>query len=124
MSFTTNANYSFIISLNEKNIYMCVKCLDQVYESNVDQKELQLPFELENIYIIINNCFKGEAGYSTDINFSSGLLKLTFNAIVGGFLKINFDAILREKIKKYDTLVKKTRVTPNVKSRLFKKFYM
>ena len=125
MSFTTElSNYSILTSLNERNIY--IKCIDQVnficYESNVDQKELRLQFELANIYNIINNCFKGETGYSVNFNVSSGILKLTFNTLVGGFLKINFEAILREKIlsndgqltmnfnkieQKYEALVKK-----------------
>lgn len=125
MSFTTElSNYSILTSLNERNIY--IKCIDQVnficYESNVDQKELRLQFELANIYNIINNCFKNETGYSVNFNVSSGILKLTFNALVGGFLKINFEAILREKIlsndgqltinfnkieQKYEALVKK-----------------
>jgi len=125
MSFTTElSGYSIITSLNERNIY--IKCMDQLnftsYEANVDQKELRLQFELADIYSIINNCFKGETGYSVNFNISSGMLKLTFNALIGGFLKINFEAILREKLlsndgqltmnfnkleQKYDALAKK-----------------
>ena len=60
MSFAFElSNYSILTSLNERNIY--IKCIDQVnficYETNVDQKELRLQFELANIYNIINNCF-------------------------------------------------------------------
>jgi len=125
MSFTTElSGYSIITSLNERNIY--IKCMDQLnftsYEANVDQKELRLQFELADIYNIIMNCFKGETGYSGNFNISSGMLKLTFNALIGGFLKINFEAILREKLlsndgqltmnfnkleQKYDALAKK-----------------
>lgn len=105
MSFAIElSNYSIITSLNQRNIY--IKCSDTInfncYEANVDQKELRLQFELENIYDIINNCFKNEEGYSVNFNVSSGILKLIFNALVGGFLKINFEAILREKILSND----------------------
>jgi hypothetical protein len=105
MSFAFElSNYSILTSLNERNIY--IKFIDQVnficYDTNVDQKELRLQFELANIYNIINNCFKAETGYSVNFNVSSGILKLTFNALVGGFLKINFEAILREKILSND----------------------
>ena len=97
-------NYSIITSLNERNIY--IKCVDQTqftnYETNLDQKEVRLQFDLVDIYNIINNCLRCENGYSVNFNVSSGTLKLIFNALVGGFLKINFEALLREKILSND----------------------
>jgi len=96
--------YSIVTSLNERNIY--IKCIDQLnfinYENNVDQKELRLHFELIDIYSIINKCFNEEKGFSVTFNVSSGLLKLTFNALVGGFLKVSFETLLREKILSND----------------------
>lgn len=105
MSFITESSgYSIVSSLNDRNIY--IKCMDQMnftsYETNVDQKELRLQFDLADIYNIIMNCFNFEDGYSVNFNISSGLLKLTFNALVGGFLKINFEALLREKVLSND----------------------
>jgi len=96
--------YSITTSLNERNIY--IKCVDQInftnYETNLDQKEIRLQISLDDIHNIINNCFKSEQGYNVNFNVSSGSLKLTFNALVGGFLKLNFEALLREKILSND----------------------
>lgn len=96
--------YSIVTSLNERNIY--IKCVDQInftnYETNLDQKELRLQFDLSDIYNIINRCFDESEGYSVNFNVSSVSLKLTFNATVGGFLKVSFETLLREKILSND----------------------
>jgi len=113
----SNKNYSTIISLNERGIY--IKVTDNVnylmYESNVDAKELRLSIALEDIYRIIVSCFsnldenskkyqndKTEGDYDVKITVSSGVMKLAFNAKVGGYLKLNFDVLLREKLMSND----------------------
>jgi hypothetical protein len=105
MSETFNyKNYSVVASLNERSIYL--KIIDTVnflsYEGNVDLKELRVSIDLDGAYKIIINCFKEESNYSVYISVNSGVLKLVFNALIGGFLKMNFDVLLREKLMSND----------------------
>ena len=102
-TYTLN-NYSVIVSLNERTIYL--KITDTVsfyqYEGNIDIKELRLNVDLQDAYIIINNCFQDLDGYSVNIGVNSNMLKLQFNALVGGFLKMAFEIMLREKVMSND----------------------
>lgn len=97
-------NYSITTSLNERSIYL--KVIDTInflsYEGNVDLKELRISIDLDATYKIILNCFKEEDGYASNISINSGMLKFNFNAIVGGFLKLNFEILLREKLMSND----------------------
>jgi hypothetical protein len=83
-----------------------MKIIDTVnflsYEGNVDLKELRVSIDLEGAYKIIINCFKEESNYSVIIAVNSGVLKLAFTALIGGFLKINFEVLLREKLMSND----------------------
>ena len=98
-------NYSIIVSLNDRTIYY--KITDTLsfyqYEGNVDAKELRLSADLADIYKIMINCLKSENGYSVSITSNSGIIKLQFNALVGGFLKMTFDVLLREKVMSNDS---------------------
>jgi hypothetical protein len=104
-TFQSN-NYSIITSLNERTIYL--KITDTVsfyqYEGNVDIKELRLNIELKDAFTIICNCFKEDLDedYDVTITVNSNMLKLQFNALVGGFLKMNFEVLLREKVMSND----------------------
>ncbi len=102
---TKFGNYSLLLSLNERTIYF--KIIDSInftmYEGNTDSKEIRLNFNLEDTYQIITKCFKGETGYSVKTSINSGVCKLAFGAIVGGFLKVNFEVMLREKIMSNDS---------------------
>ena len=100
----TIKNYTILTSLHERSIYM--KITDTVgficYEGSVDQTGLRVSIALADAYIIITNCFAEEPGYSVNITVSTGNMKLKFNAVVGGFLKIEFDMFLKEKIMSND----------------------
>jgi hypothetical protein len=104
-TFQSN-NYSIITSLNERTIYL--KITDTVsfyqYEGNIDIKELRLNIELKDAFTIICNCFKEDLNedYDVTITVNSNMLKLQFNALVGGFLKMNFEVLLREKVMSND----------------------
>jgi len=106
MSETFNyKNYSVVLSLNERAIYL--KIIDNInflsYEGNVDLKELRVSIDLEGAYKIMINCFKEEElNYSVTISVNTGVLKLVFNALIGGFLKMNFEVLLREKLMSND----------------------
>ena len=73
------------------------------YEGNVDLKELRVSIDLDGAYKIMINCFKEEEpDYSVTISVNSSVLKLAFNALIGGFLKMNFEVLLREKLMSND----------------------
>jgi hypothetical protein len=97
--------YAIVSSLNERNIY--VKVIDRIlfmcYEANVDSKELRLPIEINNTYQLMTKCFKREPGYNAVITISSGIMKVLFNALVEGYLKLSFEIILREKVMSNDS---------------------
>lgn len=102
-SFEFN-NYSILSSLNERTIY--IKVIDKItfmcYEHNVDAKELRLCIDLNDTYILITKCFQREENHNVNLIINSGVMKMTFSAIVGGYLNIHFEIILREKIMSND----------------------
>ena len=73
------------------------------YETNLDAGELRLSTTLEDAYKIITNCFAEDDGYKVAISVKSGLMKLRFHAVVGGFLKLDFDVLLKEKLISNDS---------------------
>ena len=105
---TTNTfelgNYTITTSLGERTIF--IKIIDQInfinYEANVTAKELNVQFGLEDIYKLINQSFAEEKGYNVSTSISNGFMKLIFNALVGGFLNVNFEAILKERVMSND----------------------
>jgi hypothetical protein len=116
--------YTTIVSLGERNIYL--KFTDQInfvnFESNVDAKELRLQFDLSDIYKLICDALSGLEGYNVAISVNNGFMKLAFHLLVGGFLTVKFEAVLKEKLlsndgqltinfnkleQKYDSLMKK-----------------
>jgi hypothetical protein len=103
-SFEFN-NYSILSSLNERTIY--IKVIDKItfmcYEHNVDAKELRLCIDLNDTYILITKCFQREENHSVNLNINSGVMKMSFSAIVGGYLNIHFEIMLREKIMSNDS---------------------
>ena len=103
MSFAIE-NYSIVSSLNERTIY--IKVIDTItfmcYESNVDSKELRLSIELCDAYKLMSKCFLSAGGYNVNISVNTGIMKLAFAAVVEGYLKINFEIMLREKVMSND----------------------
>jgi hypothetical protein len=73
------------------------------YEGNVDLKELRVSIDLDCAYKIMIKCFKEEEiDYLVTISVNTGVLKLVFTALIGGFLKMNFEILLREKLMSND----------------------
>jgi len=103
MSFAIE-NYSIVSSLNERTIY--IKVIDTItfmcYESNVDSKELRLSIELCDAHKLMCKCFLLESGYNVTISVNTGIMKMSFAALVAGYLKINFEIMLREKVMSND----------------------
>jgi len=100
----TIKNYTILTSLNERSAY--IKITDTIgfmcYDGTVDPTGLRVSIALADVYIIIKNCFSEEPGYAVNISVTSGNMKLKFNAIVGGFLKMEFDVFMKEKIMSND----------------------
>ena len=96
--------FSIVVSLNERTIY--VKVTDRVlflcYEANIEPKELRLSIELNNVCQLMAKCFRKDDGYSVSMSVNSGTMKIIFNALVEGYLKISFEIILREKVMSND----------------------
>ena len=101
----TIKNYSILTSFNKPQIY--IKMMDTVshltYETNLDIVELRLSTTLEDAYKIITNCFAEDEGYKVAISVKSGIMKLKFHALIGGFLKLDFDVLLKEKLISNDS---------------------
>lgn len=105
MSNTYEVNqYSVLCSLNERSIYL--KITDKIaflcYEGNFDLKDFRLTLDLKDIYQVLCNCFTKEEGYAFTFTTNSETMKLSFNAVVGGFLRIASELLLREKIMSND----------------------
>jgi len=103
-SFTLN-QYLITTSLGERSIY--VKIVDKItytcYESNLDIKEFRISASIEDIYKIISKCFEEEdTNYSVKFTLQTGCLKMVFEATLGGFFKVGFEIILREKVMSND----------------------
>jgi len=100
----TIKNYSILTSFNGKQIYL--KLMDtvthMVYETSVDNTELRLSLTLDDVYKIVTACFGEDEGYKVGITVRSGLMKIKFHAIVGGFLKVDFDIMVKEKLMTND----------------------
>jgi hypothetical protein len=104
MSFELG-NYSIISSLNERSIY--IKVIDKItfmcYENNIDMKELRLNTDLDCAYQMITNCFNKSPQHIVAVNLISGVMKMIFNVNVGGYLRMNFEILLREKVMSNDS---------------------
>jgi len=102
-SFQINASQSAIVSLYERTIY--IKVNDSVnftaYESNVESKELQ-EFRLTTYKIIVKCLERSDSNYNVITSVIENIMKMSFSACVDGFLKINFDIILKEQITSND----------------------
>ena len=113
-----NKYYSILLSLNERTIY--IKATDNInylmYETNVDLKELRLLLDLKDVYKIMVKCFSVEMNnnnndskimikdldYSVNLTINSSVMKMAFSALVGGYLNISFEILLREKLMSND----------------------
>ena len=103
-TFNINEHYSIELSLNthENNIYMLIvnKISHKSYETIIRPSDIMNNiFNIESIHKIIVKSLNTDENtdYTFNINFSSDSLKLSFNALLDKYLKINFDICLTEK---------------------------
>lgn len=98
-------NFNITTSLTDSSVYMRVlnNISFQCYENNVDIRDLKLPFPKEQIYDILNKCFSKTLNYDVIFLVKNDMLNLTFNILLEGLYKLNFNVILKEKILSNDT---------------------
>ena len=103
-TFNINEHYSIELSLNthENNIYMLIvnKISHKSYETIIRPSDIMNNiFNIESIHKIIVKSLNTDENtdYTFNINFSGDSLKLSFNALLDEYLKINFDICLTEK---------------------------
>lgn len=98
-TFTFN-NFHINLSLKEENIY--VKFTDNIkfisYDNLLKKSDLNLNFTLTEIHQIMIKCFNQDDNSTIEIIVNENILKIIFNALIGGILKINFEIELKEKI--------------------------
>jgi hypothetical protein len=102
--------YTITTSLNDRAIY--IKIINNLsymcYEGNFDNASFKLPFDIREIYAFTCKCFSDPNSepenneYSVDMQLDNGTLLLQFEGIVGGFLTVQFDLRLREKLMSND----------------------
>lgn len=106
-------NYTIVSSLNEEEENIYIKVIDKVslmyYENTFDLQKLGVSFSLTDTYQIINKCFIKESGYKATLTISPDMITtnmtVLFEAIIGGFLNVQFDIILMEKVMSNDSQV-------------------
>jgi len=105
--------YTITTSLNDHSIY--IKIINNVsymcYEGNFDSAAFKMPFGIANIYKLVTNCFgafvepeyKSTDSYVVEFILDNGVLHLLFHCVVGGFLDVEFDLRLIEKLMSNDS---------------------
>lgn len=93
--------YSVTSSLDERSIFL--KFINQVsfihYEANVEPKDLRLQHNLPIIYKMMMDTFAdNDENFKLDITIANGFMKLAFHALFSGYLDINFEVALKEKV--------------------------
>ena len=119
-----NPRYTITTSLNDASIY--IKIINNIsymcYEGNFDNASFKMPFSIANIYKLVTNCFaafveeescdltededqefKSADIYDLTLELDNGVLHLLFHCVVGGFLDVEFDLRLLEKLMSNDS---------------------
>ena len=133
MNTFRTGQYTIATSLNERAIYLKIanNISYMCYEGNFDVTAFKLPFELKDVYELVNKCFaemdedsltddlededesdndskvpsaraQRTESYRVVTRLDNGTLQVLFNCVVGGFLKVKFDLRLREKLMSND----------------------
>jgi hypothetical protein len=98
-------NFTALLSLGERQIFL--KITDSInfsqYEAAFDSKEVRLNFDLAALYELLKKAFINEEGYNFNMSVQgNGSMKFQLSALVGGFLKVEFDVFLKEKVMSND----------------------
>ena len=96
----TYESFSIICTLSERTIYL--KLVETIsfmcYEGTLEHAAFRVSIDLPAIHRIMLMAFASEKGSKVEISIQNANMKVHFESIIGGFLNINFHAILREKL--------------------------
>ena len=99
-SAMTYESFSVICTLSERTIYL--KLVETIsfmcYEGTLEHAAFRVSIDLPAIHRIMLMAFASEKGSKVEISIQNANMKVHFESISGGFLNINFHAILREKL--------------------------
>jgi hypothetical protein len=99
-SAMTYESFSIICTLSERTIYL--KLVETIsfmcYEGTLEHAAFRVSIDLPAIHRIMLMAFASEKGSKVEISIQNANMKVHFESIIGGFLNINFHAILREKL--------------------------
>lgn len=99
-SAMTYESFSIICTLSERTIYL--KLVETIsfmcYEGTLEHQAFRVSIDLPAIHRIMLMAFASEKGSKVEIGIQNANMKLHFESIIGGFLNIHFDVILREKV--------------------------
>jgi hypothetical protein len=97
-------HYTVSSCLNERTIYL--KITDRVaflcYEGNIDENDLRLSIDLRSSYRLMCNCFSQEEGHEVEFVINSGIMRLVFDACVGGYLTMHAELLLPQHVMSND----------------------
>lgn len=110
MNTYSNEKYTITISLNQGSIHIRLanNLSYAFYEGNFDTASFRLPFELKDIYELINKCFasfvetSANKKYSIATELDNSVLLLRFRCIMESILTVEFDVRMPEKIMSND----------------------
>ncbi len=92
-------NFNITLSQIDNNIY--IKIVDnisfQTYENNIDFNDINLPFERNDIFNIIVDCFSFKENFNVSFLIKENNIKITFDIIFNLKYRYNFNIILIEK---------------------------
>jgi hypothetical protein len=72
---------------------------DAHYVAVMQQKDFRVQYDLQGIYKVMLATFsENDFNYGVDISILSGFMKLHFHALVSGFLNVQFEVMLKEKV--------------------------
>ena len=92
-------NFNITLSQIDDNIY--IKIVDnisfQTYKNNIDFNDINLPFDKNDIFNIICDCFALKENFNVSFLIKENNIKITFDIIFNLKYKYNFNVILIEK---------------------------
>jgi hypothetical protein len=96
----TYESFSIICTLTERTIYL--KLVETIsfmcYEGTLEHAAFRVSIDLPAIHRIMLMAFASAEGSKVEISIQNTNMKVHFESLIGGFLNINFDVILREKV--------------------------
>jgi hypothetical protein len=110
MNTYSNAKYTITTSFNQGSIHIRLtnNLSYAFYEGNFDSAAFRLPFDLKDVYELINKCFAkfvenpADKKYSVELELDNSVLLLRFRCVMESILTVAFEIRMTEKIMSND----------------------